>query len=77
MEKQAIKELIYGGINELMQNSRYYYHSNVGSDYSKWTPDGKLAVQEFLEQITKFIHDAEQAALDDRSKDILLKTLKS
>lgn len=77
MEKQAIKELMYGGINELMQNSRYYYHSSVGSDYSKWTPDGKAAVHEFLEQITKFIYDAEQAALDDRSKDILLKTLKS
>jgi hypothetical protein len=77
MEKQAIKELIYGGINEMMQNSKYYYHSSVGRSYSNWTPTGEAAMKEFMAEMTKFIYDAEQASLDNRSKDMLLKALKS
>jgi hypothetical protein len=77
MEKQAIKELMYGGINEMMQNRKFYYHSAIGRSYSNWTPEGEIAMKKFLDEMTKFIYDAEQAALDDRSKDMLLKALKS
>ena len=77
MEKQAIKELIYGGINEMMQNRRYYYNSSIGRSYSNWTPEGEAAMKEFMAEMTKFIYNAEQVALDSRSKDILLKELKS
>jgi hypothetical protein len=77
MEKQAIKELMYGGINEMMQNRRYYHHSTIGKEYSRWTEEGKAALTHFVNDITHYIYDAEQVALDNRAKDIMLKELKS
>jgi hypothetical protein len=77
MEKQAIKELMYGGVSEMMQNRRYYYHSSVGQNYSAWTDEGKAAMDEFMQEITRYIYDAEQNALDQRAKDLVMKELKS
>ena len=77
MEKQAIKELMYGGVNELMQNRRYYYHSSVGMNYSHWTTEGKTAMEEFMKEMTQYIYDAEQKSLDERAKELVLKELKS
>ena len=77
MEKQAIKELLYGGVNELMQNRRYYYRSSVGSNYSHWTDEGRVAMEKFIKDMTQYIYDAEQAALDERARDLVMKELKS
>jgi len=77
MEKQAIKELMYGGISELMQNRRYYYNSSVGRTYSHWTEEGKHVVENFILEMTTYIYEAEQKALDDRAKRMVLDTLKS
>lgn len=77
MEKQAIKEIMYGSINELMHNKKFYYRSSVGRQYSHWTDEGKQALMDHVEMITAYIYDAEENDLDNRSKDILLKTLKS
>ena len=76
MEKQAIKELMYGGLNEIMNNRRYYYTSSAGKHYSHFTEPGKIAVQEFVAEIAAYITDAENAALDQRAKDMVLKELK-
>ena len=75
-QKQAIKELMYGGLSELMHNSRYYYHSSVGKNYSHWTEEGKIAVTEFVNEITHYMHNADQASLDKRAKELVLKELK-
>jgi hypothetical protein len=77
MEKQAIKELMYGGISEMMQNRRYYYHSSVGRSYSNWTEEGKVAMDDFMREMTRYIYDAEQNALDQRAKELVMKELKS
>ena len=77
MEKSAIKELMYGGVNELMQNRRYYYHSSVGRNYSQWTEEGKTAMDEFMREMTQYIYDAEQRSLNERAKELVLKELKS
>lgn len=77
MEKQAIKDLMYGGVNEMMQNRRYYYRSSVGKDYSHWTDEGKLAMEQFMRDMTQYIVEAEEKALDNRAKELVLKELKS
>lgn len=77
MEKTAIKSLIYGGINELMQNEKYYRYSKIGREYCRWTDEGKKALSEFMGDMSFYIYESEQKSLDDRSKDILLKELKS
>lgn len=76
MEKQAIKDLIYGAINEMMQNRRYYYRSSVGKDYSHWTDEGKEAMNSFMKDITQYILDAENADLDRRAKAMVWSELK-
>lgn len=77
MEKGAIKDLVYGGINELMHNRRYYYRSSVGKDYSNWTDEGKVALNDFMKEITQYMWDAEEKALDERAKEMVMKELKS
>ncbi len=77
MEKQAIKELMYGGIKELMNNGSYYYRSSVGKNYSGFSERGKEALHEFVADMAGYITEAENAALDQRAKDMVLKELKS
>jgi hypothetical protein len=77
MEKQAIKELMYGGVSELMQNRCYYYHSAIGKNYSHWTDEGKVAMDTFMREMTQYIYDAEQRSLDQRAKELVMKELKS
>ena len=76
MEKPAIKDLLYGGVSELMKNSRYYYNSSVGKSYCRWTDDGEAALKEFVTEITHFITEADKAELDRRAKEMVLDTLK-
>lgn len=76
MEKAAIKDLIYGGIEEIVRNNRYYYHSSVGGNYSHFTEDGKEAISEFMNIMAYKIRSAEEADLERRAKDMVLKELK-
>lgn len=76
MEKQAIKELMYGGLKEIMNNNRYYYKSSVGKEYSNFTESGKEVVQEFVQDLAGYITAAENAELDQRAKDMVFKELK-
>ncbi len=76
MQKSAIKDLCYGGLEELLNNNRYYYHSSVGAGYSHLTEDGKVAVAEFMDMIAWKIKEANELDLDRRAKQQVLDTLK-
>lgn len=76
MEKQAIKELMYGGLKEIMNNSRYYYHSSVGKEYCRFSDAGKEVLQEFVADMASYIKEAEEKELDQRAKDLVMKELK-
>lgn len=76
MEKAAIKDFIYGGIEEILRNQKYYYHSPVGKDYCQLTEDGEQALVEYLNSFCYLIRQAEEAEIDQRAKDIVLKELK-
>jgi rRNA-processing protein FCF1 len=76
MDKQAIKEVMYGGIKELMNSRRYYYKSSVGKEYCHFTEEGKEAVQSFIMDMAKYITAAEDQELDQRAKDMIMKELK-
>jgi hypothetical protein len=75
MEKSAIKDLVYGGLEELVNNRRYYYHSSVGGAYSHLTDDGKAAVVEFMDLMAFKIRETEQADLEARAKQQVLGVL--
>ena len=76
MDKQAVKDLMFGGINELMRDRKYYYHSASGQGYSYWTDDGKSALLDYMNVMGWKLKEAEEADLNKRSKELILKGLK-
>ena len=76
MEKAAIKDLIYGGLEEILNNRRYYYHSSVGLGYSHLTDEGKVAVLEYMDLMAWKISEANEVDLDTRAKQQVLDQLK-
>lgn len=76
MQKSAIKDLVYGGLEELLNNRHYYYHSSVGFGYSHFTDEGKVALTEFMDLMAYKIKEAEDADLDRRAKQQVLDQLK-
>jgi hypothetical protein len=76
MDKSAVKDLLFGGINELMRNRNYYYHSSVGAGYSHWTDEGKKALAEYMDVMGWKLREAEEADLKKRSKEMVMQGLK-
>jgi hypothetical protein len=76
MEKDVVKDLLYGGLTELMNNKELYYRSSVGADYSNWTERGSRVMLTFMNSITKQMHTAEDQLLDKRAKELVIKGLK-
>ena len=76
MRKDALKEVLYGGVMELMRNRNFYYHSRVGAEYSHWTEDGYKALAEYVDTIGYMMLQTEEKELDTRAKDIVLRGLK-
>jgi len=76
MDKKAVKDLMFGGIHELMRDRKYYYHSGVGQAYSYWTDEGKKALVEYMNVMGWKLKEAEEADLKERSKQMVLKGLK-
>ncbi len=77
MQKSAIKDLVYGGLEEIINNSRHYYKSSVGSNYCHLTDSGKQAIVEFMDLMAYKITEAEEEDLDRRAKEMVLKELRS
>lgn len=76
MEKEALKDILYGGLNEIVHNGRYYYHSGAGPTYSSWTEPGKIALTKYMLNVAELMFDVEHEQLDKRAKDLVLKGLK-
>jgi hypothetical protein len=76
MDKPSIKELMYGGIQELMRNRKYYHHSIAGANYSYWTEDGKIALTEYTNIMVWKMFEAEEEELKQKAKDMVISGLK-
>ena len=76
MDKEAVKNLLFGGFCELTRDSRYYHHSSVGPEYCHFTARGEIAIKDFMTQMAVNIHAAEVADLDRRAKEMVIKGLK-
>jgi hypothetical protein len=77
MNRAAIKDLLYGGLMEIMRNRQYYYHSGINSTYNHFTDEGHEAVKEYLSLIAAKMMEAEHQELDARAKELVLKELKN
>lgn len=76
MNRTAIKDVMYGGVMEIMRNRQYYYQSSVGSVYNHFTDEGREALQEFFNVMGGKMMEAEHDDLNQRAKDLVLKELK-
>lgn len=76
MERQAVKDLLYGSLVELSSNQRYFYTSSI-KGYSHWTEEGEKVVSELLKTVTPMIVETEEQELDKRAKDMVMKELKT
>jgi hypothetical protein len=76
MDKQAVKDLMFGGIHEMMRDRRYYYHSSVGQQYSHWTDEGKDILIEYMNVMGWKLKEAEEADIRQKSKELVLQGLK-
>jgi hypothetical protein len=76
MDKEAVKSLMFGGFRELIRDSRYYHHSDVGPEYCYFTDLGKVVMKDFMTQMAVNIHRAEEADLNRRAKDMVISGLK-
>ena len=74
MDRRAAKDLLYGGVLEIAQDERYFYKS-VGSDYSRWTDSGILALTEYLRVMACIMIHTEHDQLDQRAKHMVINKL--
>jgi hypothetical protein len=77
MHKNAVKDIVFGGLQELSRNTRFYYYTSSGAGYCRWTDEGKEAVLDFMKEMTPLMRAAEEQDLDNRAKEMILKELKS
>lgn len=78
MEKTALKHLIYGGVEEIIRDSNYYYYySKMGEQYSRFTESGQAAILEYMQSMAYKIRQAEEADLEKRAQEQTLNALKS
>lgn len=77
MDKKALKEVLYGGIKELLYNEEFFYRSMVGSDFCHLTDAGKEAVMDYIQQMARKIYAAEEEYIKQRAIDSTFTTLKS
>ena len=76
MQRPAIKDVVYGGMMEIMRNRQYYYQSSVGSVYSHFTDEGREVMIEFLNVIGGKMMEAEHEELNERAKQQVIDQLK-
>jgi hypothetical protein len=76
MDKQTVKDLMYGGITGLISNRRYYYHSAAGPQYSYWTTEGQAALVEYITLLSGMIIESDEVELNQRAKNLVIKGLK-
>jgi hypothetical protein len=76
MEQEALKAFMYGALNELIKNRRYYHHSTVGMSYSHWTDEGQKALSDFMSIIAYKMIEADDASINKRAKELVINGLK-
>jgi hypothetical protein len=76
MNKSVVKDIIYGGIVEMMNNRDLFYNSSVNTKYSEWTAAGIIALQEFLQAMSTQILDSQEEDLNKRAKEMVINGLK-
>lgn len=77
MKKEAVKDIMFGGVSELIKNKNFYYFSSIGPQYCHWTEEGKMELQAYMDFMAYTVLQAETADLDRRAKEMVIGVLKN
>jgi hypothetical protein len=75
MNRKAIKDIMFGGVSELMKNKQFYYFSSIGPDYCHWTEEGKVELQAYMDLMACKMLEAEEELLNKRAKELVINGL--
>ena len=75
MDKQMIKDLLYGTIREMQYNKKFFYQSSFGSSYSYWTKDGEQELLSMIKMMASKVQEFEQEQDKLRGQNMLLEKL--
>ena len=76
MKRNATKDVVYGGLLEILKNDRHYRLSSVGREYSGLTELGKETIVEYLGDMSWRMIQAEREELNARAKEMVFEELK-
>ena len=76
MDRDALQKTLYGALLELTADSKYYYYSAVGPQYSELTKRGQQAVLDLVTDFAYNMYRCRVAEDIERSKEIVLSELK-
>lgn len=73
--KQAIKDMLYGTINEITSNRTFYYRG-VSDQFNHITEEGQAQLVIALDRIIPLIKQVEDEEIQERARDITFDLLK-
>lgn len=75
MESKAIKDLMYGGISELIDNPEFYRKSPIGWEYCRFTDKGAEALLHYMNLMSVNIMISREVENDKRAREMVMNTL--
>ncbi len=75
MNNDAIKDMFYSGMLELVKNRKYYYRG-ISQQYCHLTEDGKAVLTDYFEIMGYKMLEAYEKDLDERAKNMVIQNLK-
>lgn len=73
---QLLPNQVYVGLYEIIKDSKLYYNSSIGPNYSHLTEDGEKAVLFWINLMAPEMIQHETAMLDARAKKMVIDELK-
>ena len=77
LNKQILKDMIYGCLKELGQNDQVYYHSTFGQKYCHVQENAKETCLKILEDFIAKVRQVEEESYQDRKKQDFLNEFKN
>lgn len=75
MRKIAVKNQLYGAIQEMMTDSTLFYRSDMNHDFSHWTDAGKEELMSFMLDFSRKMLKAQKDEDEARARDMVFQSL--
>jgi hypothetical protein len=76
LSTEEIHTMMQGTLGAIVKDSAYFYHSNVGPQYSKLYPAGEAMLIKSMNTLLPLLAEANNRELDKRAKEIVIKNHK-